>query len=57
MEKVYDFVNNNVIKPLQDAWNWISSGFGNFEGYGSFESYDGMTDLEGRAIDIVGNLR
>ena len=31
-KQAYDFIYNNVVKPLQDAWNWLSSAFSGFEG-------------------------
>lgn len=31
-KQAYDFIYNNVVKPLEDAWNWLSSAFQGFEG-------------------------
>ena len=51
--QAYDFVNNNVIKPLQDAWNTVTS-FGDFTGYGSFdEGYSGVTDTLNSSISSI----
>ena len=51
--QAYDFVNNNVIKPLQDAWNTVTS-FGDFSGYGSFdEGYSGVTDTLNNTMSSI----
>lgn len=43
--RAYDFVMNNVIKPIQNAWNWITS-FGSYQGYAGYEGYgDVLNDV------------
>ena len=43
--RAYDFVMNNVIRPIQNAWNWISS-FGSYQGYAGYEGYgDVLNDV------------
>ena len=52
-KQAYDFIYNNVIKPLQDAWNWLSGSFSGFEGYGSYEGYSGVTDTLNGTISTI----
>lgn len=54
-KRAYDFINNNVIKPLQGAWNWLNSGFDGFEGYNNFESYSGINDTLNNTISSISN--
>lgn len=43
--RAYDFVMNNVIKPIQNAWNWITS-FGSYQGYTGYAGYgDVLNDV------------
>lgn len=52
-KQAYNTINNEVIKPLKDAWNWLSSGF---SGYSSFEGYMGLDDtLNGTISNISSN--
>ena len=54
--QAYDYIYNNVIKPLQDSWNWLSSAFNGFEGYGSYDGgYSGVTDTLNSSISTIAN--
>lgn len=50
-QRAYNFIYNNIIKPLQDAWNWLGGTFGNYEGYGTFEGYSGVNDTLNNLIN------
>ena len=55
-KRAYDFINNNVIKPLQGAWDFISGAFSGFSGYGSFdEGYSGINDTLNNSISNIAN--
>lgn len=40
-KQAYDFINNTVIKPLKDAWNWLSNSFSGFQGIDPQDVRDG----------------
>lgn len=50
-QRAYNFIYNNVIRPLQNAWNWLGGTFGNYEGYGTFEGYNGVNDTLNNLIN------
>ena len=50
-QRAYNFIYNNVIRPLQNAWNWLGGTFGNYDGYGTFEGYSGVNDTLNNLIN------
>jgi len=57
-KQAYDFIYNNVVKPLEDAWNWLSGSFSGFSGYEGISEtgYSGLTEtLNGTMSNISEN--
>ena len=45
-QQAYNFIYNNVVKPLQDAWNWLSSAFSQFEGIDPNDAHQGFSGVD-----------
>ena len=52
-QDAYNFVYNNTIKPLEGAWNFLTGGFGDFEGFGDFGGYSGGDTLNNTLATIA----
>lgn len=55
-QQAFNFINDTVIKPLQGAWDWLSSAFSGFQGLkpeDAHQGYSGIDTLNG-TISTIG---